>query len=542
MAINHIKSNWAVKDVLHATDLNEIGNAVNALIDTSASSATIDDSTVSSASTYSSSKIVSAITESVSGKQDKLIAGTGIIISGNTISVNSDPQVEHVEVQLSVDSGTVEFCGMTITAIYEGDSHEIALDENGECSFDVTIGSFYTVKYPKILYYANIPDSSYMAVKAYRTLMKVYIYTGTAIRSVRLQQSNPDLWTTSGETIVMDSILNLYGTYVIDEENKKYAKLSALNHSYFEDGTTWDGSYGNSFRRIPRVYYSITNGENSQPILNVSPGDIGGHYWEEAWIGTYKGSVVSSTLRSIPGVTTTQNTTVSNFWNAAQLNGLDYGLVNYPQHCMLLALHYAKFGTSQSESTMGPGLQGGSSTYYNHTTGYSKELGDGTGSMPYSSSTTLTINKLFGIEDLAGSTWEFRPNIRFSSSGGLATVYEGNIVSNTATGRTFQKLSSASQSYIKEMVLGDYCDFIPKVVSGTSSTYYCDGAWAGSNGELLRVGGNSGTGTICGISATSSLSAFSYSAADVGARLAFYGDISNYTLVSGQELNSLHNI
>ena len=580
--ISYIKNDWVINDIIHSTDMNSVANAVNALIDKSNSAATINDSAQSSASTYSSSKIESAITASVSGKQDTLIAGSGITISGNTISSNGgrvndvqidamtiidengnaninlgpnlsfnrstktlnviEPErvVEHVELQLSVDYGSVDFSGRTIIVTYEGSSHSIELDENGEGSFDVTLGSFYTIKYPSFLYYSSIPDSSYVAAKLSRILIKTYSYLGNAIRSVKLQQSNPVTWTTSGDSMVIDSILNQYGTYVIDEENKKYAKLNSGNHTYFEDGTVWDGSYGNSFRRIPTVYYYVTSDDNNQPILKISPNDIGGHSWEEAWIGTYKGSIVGNKLRSIPGATTTQSTTMSNFWNAAQQNSIDYGLVNYFQHCMLLGLHYAKFGTSQSETTMGPGLQNAGSGYYTHITGYSKELGDGTGSMPYAGSATLTMNKLFGIEDLAGSTWEFRPNIRFSGSGAIATVYEGNIVSNTASGRTFQKLSSASQAYITEMVLGEYCDFIPKTVGGTSSTYYCDGTWASSSGELLLVGGISGHGTLCGLSAAYSSSAFSDSYANVGARLAFYGDISSYTLVSGQELNSLH--
>ena len=514
-------------------------------------------------------------------KQDVLTAGDGIVITGNTISCNAEgvndmkingtsildsqndaninlgsnltfntstntlnivePDVEHVEIQLTANTGSIDFSGRTVNVTYDGSTHSYVLDANGECEFDVTLGVFYTIKYPSFLYYSNIPDSSYVATKISRTLNKTYQYLGDAIRSVKLQQSNPATWTTSGDSQVIDSVLNQYGTYVIDEVNKKYAKLDSSDHTYFEDGSTWDGSYGNSFRRLPEVYYYMDSDDNNQPVLKISTGDIGGHSWHEAWIGTYKGSVVNNILRSIPGVTTTQNMTMTSFWNAAQGNGTNYGLVNYFHHCMLLGLHYAKFGTSQSESTMGPGLQDAGNSYYTHVTGYAKTLGDGTGSMPYAGSTTLTMNKLFGIEDLAGSTWEFRPNIRFSGSGAVATVYEGNIVSNTASGRTFQKLSSASQAYITKMALGEYCDFIPTEANGgTSSTYYCDGTWASASGEILLVGGNSSDGSIAGLSTAISNAAFSASYSYIGARLAFYGDISNYTLVSGQELNSLH--
>ena len=471
--------------------------------------------------------------------------GTNLSFDESTNTLNAkggEYTEEHVTIQLSVSEGVVDFTGRKITVVYDKTEHQYELDSNGECEFNVTVGVYYTVTYPSMLYYSKIDSNIFVATKRDRTIIKIYQYLGNQIRGAVLEQSNPVQWTTFGDEQVVNSILGTYGTYVIDEENKKYAKLDPTDHTYFEDGSVWDGSYGNSFRRIPEVFYLVGKDNNNNNTLQISSQDIGGHSWPEAWIGTYKGSISGNKLRSVPGVNTTQNMTITAFWDAAQGNGVNYGLVNYFNHCMLLALHYTKFGTSQSETTMGPGLQNAGSGYYTHITGYCKGLGDGTGSSSYGGSPTLTMNKLFGIEDLAGSTWEFRPNIRFSDSGSIATVYEGNIVSNTASGRTFQKLSSVSQAYITKMALGEYCDFIPTAVGGTNATYYCDGTWASSNGELFLVGGISSRGSICGLSASYSSSAFSLSSADLGARLAFCGDISQYTLVSGTELNSLHNL
>lgn len=471
--------------------------------------------------------------------------GTNLSFDESTNTLNAqggEYTEEHVTIQLSASEGVVDFTGRKITVVYDKTEHQYELDSNGECEFNVTVGVYYTVTYPSMLYYSKIDSNIFVATKRDRTIIKIYQYLGNQIRGAILEQSNPIQWTTFGDEQVVNSILGTYGTYVIDEENKKYAKLDPTDHTYFEDGSVWDGSYGNSFRRIPEVFYLVGKDDNNNNTLQISSQDIGGHSWPEAWIGTYKGSISGNKLRSVPGAATTQNMTMTAFWNAAQGNGVNYGLVNYFNHCMLLALHYTKFGTSQSETTMGPGLQNAGGGYYTHITGYCKGLGDGTGSSSYGGSPTLTMNKLFGIEDLAGSTWEFRPNIRFSVSNSIATVYEGNIVSNTASGRTFQKLSSASQAYITKMALGEYCDFIPTAVGGTNATYYCDGTWASSNGELFLVGGSSYDGSLCGLAASYSASAFSFSYAAFGARLAFCGDISQYTLVSGTELNSLHNL
>lgn len=53
--MNHIKDYWVENEVFHASNLNEIAKAINALIDKT--EVIIDDKKASSASTYSSSKI-----------------------------------------------------------------------------------------------------------------------------------------------------------------------------------------------------------------------------------------------------------------------------------------------------------------------------------------------------------------------------------------------------------------------------------------------------------------------------------------------------
>jgi hypothetical protein len=62
-----------------------------------------------------------------------------------------------------------------------------------------------------------------------------------------------------------------------------------------------------------------------------------------------------------------------------------------------------------------------------------------------------------------------------------------------------------------------------------------------TNGEnLLGVGGISYHGLASGLFSSSADVAFSYSNAVFGARLCFYGNIDEYTLVSGAELADLN--
>ena len=77
---------------------------------------------------------------------------------------------------------------------------------------------------------------------------------------------------------------------------------------------------------------------------------------------------------------------------------------------------------------------------------------------------------------------------------------------------------------------------IAQATGAGSTTYYCDGYWAATGGELLSVGGVASHGSRCGLSCAYSINAFSDSWTRIGARLAFYGEPE---LVSGAEIVAL---
>ena len=83
------------------------------------------------------------------------------------------------------------------------------------------------------------------------------------------------------------------------------------------------------------------------------------------------------------------------------------------------------------------------------------------------------------------------------------------------------------------MELGEYWDMICQAVGAGSNTYYCDGYWFATGGQLLVVGGPANAGALCGLSCASSINGFSISNTRLGARLAFYGEP---IFVSGAEL------
>lgn len=319
------------------------------------------------------------------------------------------------------------------------------------------------------------------------------------------------------------------------------AKLDASNWDYFADGTKVDNAAKyETMVRVPDCHFKA-EGKTMQfgglfPIA-------GGHKFDSPnWVGAYEMFVDSSGVgHSRPGVAPSHSRTMTEFWNCAQKLGSNFGLANYGFQCLIEALYQVSFGNLNSQAVIGSGFQSSSwEACRDVPMGKCISLGDGSGKVLYNDATLGNQYpvKLFGFEDLWGKLWEFRPGIRFYMDGSTryAVVYSGNQVSNTANGRKFTVPSSAGGEFITRKTLGAYWDALPQAVGGGDSTYYCDGFWASTSGELLVVGGYADYGSPCGLSYASSYGGFSDSWPSFGARLAFYG---NPTIVSGSELMAM---
>ena len=319
------------------------------------------------------------------------------------------------------------------------------------------------------------------------------------------------------------------------------AKLDAGNWDYFADGSKVDDAAKyETMGRVPDCHFKA-EGKTMQfgglfPIA-------GGHKFDSPnWVGAYEMFVDSSGVgHSRPGVAPSHSKTMKEFWNCAQKLGNNFGLANYGFQCLIEALYQVSFGNLNSQAVIGSGFQSSSwEACRDVPMGQCISLGDGSGNVLYNDATLGNQYpvKLFGFEDLWGRLWEFRPGIRFYMDGDTryAVVYSGNQVSNTANGRKFTIPTSANGEFITRKTLGAYWDAFPQAVGGGDSTYYCDGFWASTSGELLYVGGRANAWSLCGLASAASNDGFSISWADIGARLAFYG---NPTIVSGSELMAM---
>ena len=355
------------------------------------------------------------------------------------------------------------------------------------------------------------------------------------------QSSNPKFALPT--PFMADMYQRAMGGYMMKVVNGKAyaAKLAPSNWEFFADGTKVDNAAKyETMVHVPDCHFKADNKTlQFGGLFPISGGKI---FESPNWVGAYKISYDgNSVAHSRPNVTPKHSQTMSQFFAAAQKLGSNFGLANYGFQCLIEALYQVSFGNLNSQAVIGLGFQHSNwEACRDVPMGKCISLGDGSGKVLYNDATLGNQYpvKLFGFEDLWGKLWEFRPGIRFYMDGDTryAVVYSGNQVSNTANGRKFTIPSSAGGEYITRKTLGAYWDAFPQAVGGGDSTYYCDGFWAATSGELLYVGGSAYSGSQCGLSFASSDYGFSDSWSIIGARLAFYG---NPTIVSGSELMAM---
>ena len=369
-------------------------------------------------------------------------------------------------------------------------------------------------------------------------------------------QSSP-VWGRVGNLDMWEEYKSLSGRYLVTNDGKA-AKLSTVNSGIFADGTALNESLGHVMVYAPRLYFLVKNDEVAGiPYLWMSMLPIVGHYIEAPCIGAYKGSMSGSALVSRSGVAPASSKTINAFWDAAQVNGKNWGLINYDHRKFMIMILLSEYGNPNAQGMVGNGLTGTNNgsdyiTALSFPCGNTKSLGDSFGSIAHEYTMSNGIEttgacdvSLMGIENPYAQQWEMVQGMYCGSannSGQNGTeifIYEGNRMPSSSELAThpagdYRQLTRPTTSgYIAQMILGEHFDVMAKSLAGGGTSYWCDYSYNNNTGQLVLWGASATDGARAGLGFANSNNAWSYSDSYIGSRLAYYGEL---TFMSGAEL------
>lgn len=359
---------------------------------------------------------------------------------------------------------------------------------------------------------------------------------------------------------------------VLMDKNGNYCELNPNDNRYTvegdsilnEDGTIISTYANCDMMKIVPVTYgrvqTVTVGTTTFQRLWLSLVPLpGGYIIPQIVVGKFKCSVVSGALRSLPGVVPAESNTVRAFWEKAQTRSKSHGLANLDFRNHLLFHMMAKYAWRDSQNCKGSdgtlvwgvGLDGTESTgsdkfacQKNIKTGVCLGLGDADGKVETTDSNSTTVHcvNVAGFENPWGQYWEMMQGL--CSVGTDVYCWRGNIVpSGTPTADTFANIDHVLLTRPTSAVWGmnivttqdeQGVYMIPKQsISGIS---YGDNFWYSASGQLWLFGGNSLSGSYCGLASATSTNAWSASSAYSSARLAYYGSVQK---VSAKRLAEL---
>lgn len=316
------------------------------------------------------------------------------------------------------------------------------------------------------------------------------------------------------------------------------AYLNSTDSNKWEDGSTVNrtGAYHYVYYMVhfPKYYYRTELVNTGKFKLYISDRKINDNYKEEreCLIGVFEAYNTDGKLTSRPNTTSTGNQTIETFFNQAQTNGSNWGLIDYRAHKTIANLFCAKYGNTNISTDNSSIPCSGGTRSWDSSTGATVSLGNRDGKSSKSSN-------FLGLEDCYYGKYEFVQGINIIDRQWI--VYDGGLKVNTdlsgltSAGYTNVRqivassgsnTAASSSNWITGIAYGEYADIMPTYVSGGSdTTYYADYYYQNMGNRILLRSGYSDYGSFCGVFYSSANFDSSASAAAIGSRLGFYGKI-----------------
>lgn len=323
-----------------------------------------------------------------------------------------------------------------------------------------------------------------------------------------------------------------------DDGSAAIAYLNSTDSNKWEDGSTVNrtGAYHYVYYMVhfPKYYYRTELVSIGKFKLYISDRKLTDSYKEEreCLIGVFEAYNTDGKLTSRPDTTSTGNQTIETFFNQAQTNGLNWGLIDYRAHKTIANLFCAKYGNTNISTDNSSIPCSGGTRSWDGSTGATVSLGNRDGKSSKSSN-------FLGLEDCYYGKYEFVQGINIIDRQWI--VYDGGLKVNTdlsgltSAGYTnvrqivassSSNTAASSSNWITGIAHGEYADIMPTYVSGGSdTTYYADYYYQNTGNRVLLRSGYSDVGSYCGVFFSHAYSDSSTSRSHLGSRLGFYGNI-----------------
>lgn len=379
-----------------------------------------------------------------------------------------------------------------------------------------------------------------------------------------------DTKVTVGGNLNMRDMLFSQRKSVLMDANGNYCELNPNDSRYTIDGTYILGSDGlllspwnkcDMMIIIPEYYgrvATITVGSTQKQLLYLSPMPLpGGFTIPQQVVGMYKSTLVDSAMRSLPGYVSDNSKTINAFWNQAQARSKNHGLANLDFRNWLLWYMMGTYGYRDSQGcktadgtlVWGVGLDGTENTTGSSSDGFARQqsikhgaclslgINDGKSEVTDSAGGTCHSVNVAGFENPWGQRWGMVQGL--CSVGNDVYCWRSNwLPTGTPTAASFTNVDhvklARNAGDTNQPIMNVVTDkqnqgvyMIPKA-SG-SNLAYNDHYWYSASGQLWVFGGDSNSGSRCGLAYSASDYAWSLANARFSARLAYYGDTKKVT-------------
>ena len=316
------------------------------------------------------------------------------------------------------------------------------------------------------------------------------------------------------------------------------AYLNSTDSNKWEDGSTVNrtGAYHYVYYMVhfPKYYYRTELVSIGKFKLYISDRKLTDSYKEEreCLIGVFEAYNTDGKLTSRPNTTSTGDQTIETFFNQAQTNGSNWGLIDYRAHKTIANLFCAKYGNTNISTDNSSIPCSGGTRSWDSSIGATVSLGNRDGKSSKSSN-------FLGLEDCYYGKYEFVQGINIINRQWI--VYDGGLKVNTdlsgLTSTGYKNVRqivadsgsntvSSSDGWIVGIAHEEYADVMPSnTTGGSNTTYYADYYYQNTGNRVFARSGASGNGSGCGVFFSNAKFASSYSYSSIGSRLGFYGKI-----------------